>query len=672
MKVFTMCMPSLHGISNSDEHAVMTIKFKSWMKENLGIVAPRQVETAEAMVYPNLNNSMRPCLPTPLSFDSLLNLHLRMSLCTFFNYTARWQGHRAGVPWNIITKDGNHCFIRESCLPAGVMHLKKVTEMNREELILWYQWILDGQERHLRPDQVFQFSRLPQPDNEVVLTFPEPITTRPSTSNLTWTVEEKLYAWTPTGKGKGGLPTVFWGIVSLTFDLECYGPIHTRDLSNSEPLIPYLGLDQDDTSLKALLLTQTLPTAALLEDDPHHPDFSISTYIHWAKTNTRLRHSNSSTWQGGPDGVRGLIAVYIHISNAFSMYEHCLDRVPSSLVKAFDGCNFDRLKNQLVAFGGWLLHSLQESIATLKLSFPSQAQAWKNAVVGQYLTRSTRHTGDESLRWDTHGIPHGLDVLTRCYEDLQESSPNITMGPDNLEFRAAMPKRRSRAVRLEDELSNRDSTSVEEISLPGSDDMSDSGNEEENYSQSVKGSFRVPLSATGDDSQALHENNLTIIAQAQNVTDQTFGVEEELHSPSVEDRRSAASLKHLEGSVDAPTFHIEGEENESDESDSNMTNTILTDISPIKLPVARLLSQPRPHMRMEVVINMPCKRVVPNPNPSGSEGAPLEEVLSMVEDEGQLHRSIAEHRPRRSVIQDPRVKEFIRDSRKGQGGHKPE
>ena len=248
----------------------------------------------------------------------------------------------------------------------------------------------------------------------------------------------------------------------------------TRDLSNLEPLTAYLGTEPTDETLSTLLLTQALPVATLLADSPNHPEYSVPTFIHWAKVNTRLRHKPSGTWRGGPDGVRGVVAVYIHIANAFSMYELCPGKIPTSLVRAFDCCDFDRLQAQLVAFGGWLFQSLQETITKLKTTFSARSQVWKQAVVGQYLVRSSKDTGDESLCRDTNGLPRNLNALTRCYDELQDSSPDLTLGEDNTEYRPVRRHLRARAKEIEEELSDRDSTSAEEIDLPDSDELSDS------------------------------------------------------------------------------------------------------------------------------------------------------------------------------------------------------
>ncbi|EUC56772.1 hypothetical protein RSOL_196110, partial [Rhizoctonia solani AG-3 Rhs1AP] len=544
MKTYTMYTPSLRGMSNSENHSAMISNFKAWMKEHLGTTAALQMDTAEPLVYPDLKNHMRPALPVPLDVESLSTLQLRTLLRIYLNYTSRWQGHRTGVPWGLMAKDNRFHYIRQSCFPPGVNCLKKVNDMKRDELLVWYRWILDGQEHRLQPDQRFQFARLPQPDGEVVLEFPDPIITRPSTSNLTWTPEEKLYARKVHKLAEDALSDPSWNglplarlqeiyqpfsasmktamsagcsieyqsaaITSLVFDIERYGPVHTRDLTNREPLIAYIGEEPNNGTLSALLLTRTLEVAALLADHPDHPDYSIPSVIRWAKTNTRLRHEQSGTWRGGPDGVRAMVAVYIHIANAFSMYAHCSHKLPTSLVKAFDCCNFDRLQTQLVAFGAWILQSLQDTITKLKITYAARAQAWKHAVVGQYLERTTRHTADESLRRDTNSIPRSMNTLARCYEELQETSPDITLGQNNMEFRPVRRPRRTRVKTIEEELSDRDSTSAEEIIFPESDEWNES---DEKYKSHIK---QRMLDSPSDNAPHLGLNNLTVIARLDN------------------------------------------------------------------------------------------------------------------------------------------------------------
>ena len=211
-------------------------------------------------------------------------LQLRGLLRTYLNYTAReldqmskfrnltsfetgWQGHRTGVPWKVVTKDESFRFIDRSCFPPGIRSLKKLTDMKHAELILWYQWILDGQEQRLQPAQVFQFARLPQPDGLVVLEYPEPIHARPSISNLTWSPEEKIYARRLQKIAEDAISDPSWqglplarlqeiyqpfsssmkmgmsqgcsqqfkpaAIVSSLFEIERFGPVHVRVSSAS-------------------------------------------------------------------------------------------------------------------------------------------------------------------------------------------------------------------------------------------------------------------------------------------------------------------------------------------------------------------------------------------------------------------------------------------------------
>ncbi|EUC58207.1 hypothetical protein RSOL_238670 [Rhizoctonia solani AG-3 Rhs1AP] len=645
MKTYT-----LRGMDTSDNHSVMVNSYKDWMRSKMGTAAARQIDTAEPMVYPDIKNHMRPCLPNHGDVESLSTLQLRTLLRTYFNYTARWQGHHTGVPWAIMRKDDKYHFIRQSCFQPGVSTLKKVGEMKRDELILWYQWILDGQEQRLEPAHFFQFTRLPQPNSQVVLQFPEPITSRPSTSNLSWTPEEKLYARRIQKSAEDALNDPAWKglplarlqevyepfsasmrtamstgcseefqpavIVSLLFELERYGPVHTQDLSNREPLIAYLGSKLSDETLSELLLTQTLNPAALLADDPQHPDYSVPSYIRWVKLNTRLRHELSGTWRGGPDGARGIVAVYIHIANAFSMYQHCSDKMPSSLVKAFDKCDFERLHAQLVAFGNWLLASLQDTISKLKVTFSARAQAWKQAVVGQYLTRSMAHTGHSSLSRDTHGLPHSTNKLSQSYKALQASNPDITMGLDNQEFQKVKKRIRARASEIEEELSDRDSTSAEEIVLPESDEMSGSDNERELLSPRSLGDYGQ---SHPEKEPHLEVNNLTIIARLDNVSITRSGqAGSSMSARKLRSRSKSRSLDESEFRLPASTGFETHEESSADEG--NLTNTILTDISPMKLhPV-------KPRMRMEVVIPTTRKRLsvttqdatAPDPSPHGA------------------------------------------------------
>ncbi|KDN38308.1 hypothetical protein RSAG8_09607, partial [Rhizoctonia solani AG-8 WAC10335] len=352
------------------------------------------------------------------------------------------------------------------------------------------------------------------------------------------------------------------------------------------------------------------------------------------------------------------------------MYEHCLDKVPASLVKAFDCSSVDRLKSQIISFGTWLLNSLQESISKLKISYVARAQAWKQAVVGQYLTRNTRHTGDESLRRDTHGIPRNMNALTKCYDELQESSPDITLGLDNKEFRKTKRRLRTREVEIEDELSDHDSTSGEEITLPDSDDSTQSHITNEINSQRL-----AQQSAVSDDDLSVQQNNLTFLVHmhdpTRKVVHQWNAVEYRLDF-----KISWKPLIHLSSSAPSDYDTVQDlmeapDDRASSADEGDLSNTILTDISPIKLSAVKPILKLRACMQVEVVIPTPYKRTEGLPRASGSAQPLAEESSDSHEDEGDLAKSIAQRRPRRSIRQDPHVQEFIRSSKKGMGGGKP-
>ncbi|KEP45515.1 hypothetical protein V565_265370, partial [Rhizoctonia solani 123E] len=83
---------------------------------------------------------------------------------------------------------------------------------------------------------------------------------------------------------------------------------------------------------------------------------------------------------------------------------------------------------------------------------------------------------------NTHGLLRSRSTLSTCYEELQAQDPDITMGKDSAPLRNLRKRVHKNAEALleldEEELSDHDSTSGEEIEFPldsGEDTSSDWG-----------------------------------------------------------------------------------------------------------------------------------------------------------------------------------------------------
>ncbi|CEL58472.1 tail length tape measure protein [Rhizoctonia solani AG-1 IB] len=522
-EVQRMFTPSLNQIDGSPTNKKMKKLFMDWLQNTLGVSAVGSIEHAAPTVYPDPTRSFRPCLPAVSDVKKVSAHQLRAWLRTYFNYMRMWQGGSGPLGWKEISQDTSFRYIPKACFPPGVSKLLSPHDMSRTELEAWYSWIISGQEGRLQPHQNFRFSIVERGKDLPPLEFPEPIVAAPVNSQLTWTVEEKLYAYkvckiaedSLTGLHWDGLPLArtqdvfqplsatlqtqlsnacapeYWTsvVISMLFEYEQYGPVHvslihahsngtnalqTQDLGSKEPLSSYIDPSMSDIAFNSFLGEASFRVAALLEDHPSYPDYALSTFIHWAKTNTRLRHSQSNTWRAGPAGVRWIGGIYAHFACAFTLFETGIDILPTEVRQAFSLVNFSRLKSLLIAFGSWLEASINKSIAILRHTFKERAGAWRTAVVSAYLAYAEDDAGNESLAFDTHRIPQTRAGLQQCYEMLEDTDPHVTLGANNDEFRDVQRRFRRMARELEDELSDRDSTSGEEIQMPDLGSQSDS------------------------------------------------------------------------------------------------------------------------------------------------------------------------------------------------------
>ncbi|CCO27941.1 hypothetical protein BN14_01931 [Rhizoctonia solani AG-1 IB] len=195
VKGYGMFTPSLNQIDGTPTNEKMKTLFMDWLQQTLGHSATGSIEHAEPTVYPDPTRSFRPCLPAVSDVKKVSAHQLRAWLRTYFNYMRMWQGGLGPLGWKDISQDTSFRYIKKTCFPPRVFRLLSPHDMVRAELEAWYLWIIAGQEGKLQPDQIFQFSVVERGKDLPPYEFTEPITSAPANSQLTWTVEEKLYAY---------------------------------------------------------------------------------------------------------------------------------------------------------------------------------------------------------------------------------------------------------------------------------------------------------------------------------------------------------------------------------------------------------------------------------------------------------------------------------------------
>ncbi|KAG8710001.1 hypothetical protein FRC11_004960 [Ceratobasidium sp. 423] len=709
VKVYTMSTRSIDKIHDTAANKKMKDEFTKWLKENIGLRAPGEVINATEAVYPDLQGSFRPKLPSIVGLGSTPAQRIRAWLRTYFNYLYMWQGALGSVPWKAMAKDTSAKHIDLSRFPQGIRCLRSPSDMTRDELESWYRWILAGQEGRLRDDQIFQFALVQRSKGLSHLTYRELQISTPESCNLKWGPDEKLYAYKVRAASENALAKPDWLdlplarlhcvhepfseevkeliseglpdyqadiLVKLVADLERYGPIHTVDSQCTEPMPAYIDPEMSESCIKQLIFGQALRPAALLEDDPEHPDYALSTFLRWARTTQRFMHLPSGTWRGGPNGVRWILAIYLHFATTFKIYKDYPAKLPTDRLKALDACNFQRLRSSLLAFGDWFIESLKTTIKKLKVSFRARAQAWKEAVVSARLADPDDNIGHESVLHDTHGIPRSRETLWTCYEQLQQDDPDITLGKDNIEFSHAERRANRRAQALldgsddEEELSNRDSLSAEMIEFP-EDDTEDEGDDEIELDTSSGVKRNTPNWSVEEDLDI--SNSLLLAGTNRSLTFDAALVPQN------------SQLKKDEMGRLPPNIDTDGEQDEEpepswsqdltardggDEAEELPAN-ILTGLSPVKLQRTSAHAKPTRKWQMEVVIPTSKEKTVVGSSDHLSR--PAVPVLNVIDsdvprspDSDNLpDGSLATRRRRRSTGRSQQVEEAIRISRKG-------
>ncbi|CEL53432.1 glycoside hydrolase 15-related protein [Rhizoctonia solani AG-1 IB] len=695
LELYTVCTPSIDGISGSVFDSLSRKEFLAWIQKNLGASASLQVETATPMVYPAIHRSSRPHLPVA-EIRTLSSHRLRSWLRTYFNYHFRWQGGQSAAPWKLLAADALNDNIPKECFPEGIDRLRLPNDMLSDELQTWYQWLINGQQGRLNDSQLFRFAKVSTGRNKVVIDYPNPITSRPQNCNLVWSAEEKLYALKvqnlldesqvkPSWKQlplartelvynpfsdkirnamRFGCLDIYQteSLTKLVFRLEKYGPVHTRDSACTEPLINYISPEMTEEYLLRTFLGKTpLKSAALAEDDPNHADYALPTFIYWAKSTQRFRHTQSQTWRGGPFGVRWIVALYLHFAASFSVYELQPRNLPTDCLEAFDNCHFSRLKDALVNFGGWLIESLKESISILKETFAERATCWGEAIVASHLAEPNESIGNTSATTDTHGVPRSRSILKDCYERLKIANPDVTMGQDDeLSYRLRRHVSKQAEVTFaidELELSDHDSTSPDSIEKLSDDSNNDSSSDtnEEGSKAETDIEFGISKSRINDPA------SFTRFDASDKEPLEPRVSEENKHSPiySTDDPPDQFLRE--------PSWASDNNAEDTNDEDAELPSRVLDRMSPQKLPRPRRPGK-RGGMTMEVVINTPrsranlqqSKREVHESHKGSSAGG-----SESSSEESPRRSGTAQLRPRRSFGRNERAEEAIKMAQKG-------
>ncbi|KDN34714.1 hypothetical protein RSAG8_12215, partial [Rhizoctonia solani AG-8 WAC10335] len=508
--------------------------------------------------------------------------------------------------------------------------------MPRSQLELWYCWLIDGQDGRLRSDQIFRFLQIDR-GADSPLHYPEAIVARPEACKLIWGPEEKLYAarvqkmaedaqlkpnWNDlplarlqcvydpfpekvrAAMSNGCLPEYRTrDIVDLLFDMERFGPVHTRNIGCNETLNAYIHPSMSEEHIMRLLLGPPLHPAALMEDMDEHSNLALPTFIRYVKTTERFRHAASRTWRAGPFGVRWIVATLVHFAAAFSIYERLPQKLPTDRVEAFQACNFSRLKGALVAFGAWLFQTIRDSIAILKETFRGRAEAWRDAVVAAHLNDPDSSIGNESVTLNTHGVPRSRLTLRSCYEALQSQDPDLTLGQDSVQMqrlRRRVNTKVEASLELdEDELTDRDSTSGEEIEFP-----SDSG-EDSDLGSHVKGEEASDIS---DLELGLFHSRVVSAGTSPGGGPRKWSEQPDRTemSPAPLDQQVSPDDSQLIEPSWGPTMQEDDADNEND--DAELSGRVLSGLSPRKHTPVGTPSKPKSRMVMEVVMNTPSKK----------------------------------------------------------------
>ncbi|KAG8728632.1 hypothetical protein FRC11_010566, partial [Ceratobasidium sp. 423] len=393
-------------------------------------------------------------------------------------------------------------------------------------------------------------------------------------------------------------------LISLLLEVEQYGPVHIcgydemvlsktdslfdqmKASSCNEPLSAYIDPAMTNEHICRLLLGTPLKVAALMEDADDHADWALPTFIHWVKTNKWFHHQKSGTWHGGLLGVHWIIAVYVHFSSAFTIYERFPSQLPTNHIEAFDACNYCRLKATLVMFASWLMESFKETIKILKQTYTERAHAWKDAVVAAHLTNADSSCYDWLQNQD---LDNTLETNSVPVQNLQRrvlKQVEVSMELDQYEF------------------SESDSTSAEEIELPSSDDDDSSSSQNDPGCDSTLGDSEIELGQYN--SRTMRESSRTKSIAESEGKDNTQSSDRA--SQTTPPPGTVTEQFDYEDILADPSWGQTTSFGDADDESEELPSRILADILLRKEHAVGTPGRPRTHMIMEVILETPRRR----------------------------------------------------------------
>ncbi|KAG8789236.1 hypothetical protein FRC12_013729 [Ceratobasidium sp. 428] len=523
MKSSLALSPSIKSLYNSDVEEQMRDLFLTWLEKTFGHKPLGLVETAEKAVHPDPHGSHRPMVPV----EKITDVHrdiIRDWLRVFLTYLWHWQGGVGPVPWKKISSPNGAEYVSSSRCPTSVGRLIDPHDMLRKELEAWYLHLLAGQSGQLSESAIFQFSCVDVKNQDAPLCYDVYCRDEPRASQVKYTPESKLYAL-QTSQGSDnaeskaswhGLPLArthhryqpfdertaadlrdlntsdcsMSKLVDLTIKMESLGPVHTTEVSPSEPLNPHFSMDFVEDSLRHLIST-LLPVGVFDAMLDAHDALALSTLITWLRSPNRFFHAASGTWRGGPFGVQQVIGAVARVSMTLIVATSRPERMTHELRTIMTPAVIKQTAAQLKRMSTWLAKSLQETNRVLKLTSDERSTAWQSAVVEAHLKHQVLSGPAHQLPVHkvTNGVPSDPQELASIYSQLKAVDPDITLGATN-----DMPKpatRRARTTRfkasawddLDEDSAVKNDTSAEQFNL---DDVSSSDEDLEECERSIR------------------------------------------------------------------------------------------------------------------------------------------------------------------------------------------
>ncbi|KAG8682900.1 hypothetical protein FRC08_014656 [Ceratobasidium sp. 394] len=457
-KVVDAFSDNLVEFSTSSICAGFRNEFGNYIFDTLGLYDQRRANNLEPEVYPDRTNDYMPMLPEVGDLNTAEISLLRRLLRTYFNQLWIWQGGRGAAPYTAIAEDclqGRWSYLDRSCLPASVSRLQDPSAMVSLEAREWYKRI----QGDVKP--AFYFAKITKKDGSVLCHYTGGCFRRHPKSRLEWSANSILVARkVEEQRSTHGLQSAAWsdlpvartfgtfvpftdmqkrllrdystpehdllGLADLCAELETLGVAHQTDCAEHGPNA-HAPPDLWHANLSDIF-DKVWPNSSLFNPrHDSHPQYAMTTLIHWIKTNLQMRHSKSGTWLGGPAGARWNIVLLFHMVRAFTH----LDKkraVPSEIARCFSAEAHEQHWHMANATIGWLRGELESTRDKLRETCNDRANAWSAQVKTVYLAqhsfaRGAVVSGVPLIRAETYAVPVDDAALHSCYEHIIQTAP---------------------------------------------------------------------------------------------------------------------------------------------------------------------------------------------------------------------------------------------------------